>query len=91
MARCEGLRSERFDVSWKYTRPVMECLAPHLSEDSDERYAFLWALERVLQGRADSRDWYEGHEAARRTVSSNLGWMTSGFAAARRFSDEFGD
>jgi hypothetical protein len=87
---CEGLRARKFSVSWAYDQPVTECLASHLPEDKEERYAFLWALEKVLKAGANYRDWHDGHEAAARTVGCKLAWSTPGFAEARRFSDEFG-
>jgi len=86
----EALRDRKFQSAHAYDKPINQAIAPHLPGDKQERYAMRGAVLKVLAGMRDSADWYDGANAAHRTLQSTQAYATPGFVEARRNADIYG-
>ncbi len=77
-----------WDATHRYDKPVMDALAPFLPEDKAERRAYLVEVQRLAQvadrGRPFAARW-SGYTFVSAVLSSQIAWLTPGFAEARHF------
>jgi hypothetical protein len=86
---CEDLRVKEFKVAWAYDKPVDAVLNPYLPDGWQASYAMLAAVVKVLREMTkgtDFTDWYNGVQAAYRTLRCRLAYATPGFVQARQAS-----
>jgi len=86
----EALRDRKFQSAHAYNSPINKAIAPHLPEDKQKQYAMRGAVLKVLAGLRDSADWYNGANAAHRSLQNIQAYSTPGFIEARRNSDIYG-
>lgn len=83
----ENLRDKKLQSSWAYDKYVFDSIKEHLPADPAETHALLIAAQKILSGRANWADWYDGNYAAYRCISTRNAYATPGFVEARRNSD----
>ena len=86
----EGLRDRQLQNAHAYDQPIMQAIESELPGDPRDRTAMLRAVEQVLNKWLDRTDWYQGANAAHRSIQNHNAYATPGFAQARRSADVYG-
>ena len=77
-----------WDATYHYDKPVMDALAPFLPDDRTERRAYLVEVQRLAQAADKGRPFmsrWSGYTFVSAVLSSQVAWLTPGFAEARHF------